>query len=76
MSIDHAVETRDGWGILSENHSLADHNALSVLRWKDWCHYHAQANFNTLRYKGNDSASGIGRKLSIIRPGATNVVAP
>jgi hypothetical protein len=26
---------------------------------------------NTMRYKGKDSASGIGRKLPIIRPGAT-----
>jgi hypothetical protein len=33
-----------------------------------------QASFNTMRYKGRDSAAGIGRKLSIIRPGANNVV--
>jgi hypothetical protein len=32
--------------------------------------------FHTMRFKGRDSASGIGRKLSIIRPGATTVVAP
>ncbi len=31
---------------------------------------------NTIRYKGRDSALEIGRKLSIIRPGATTVVAP
>ncbi len=35
-----------------------------------------QASFNTMRYKGRDSASGIDRKLSIIRPGATTIVAP
>jgi hypothetical protein len=29
---------------------------------------------NTMQYKGKDSASGIGRKLSINRPGATTVV--
>jgi hypothetical protein len=29
-----------------------------------------------MRYKGKDSASGIGRTLSIIRPGATTVVSP
>ncbi len=35
-----------------------------------------QASFNTMRYKGRDSsASGIGRKSSINRPGATIVVA-
>ena len=28
---------------------------------------HTQASFNAMRYKGRDSASGIGRKLSIIR---------
>jgi hypothetical protein len=38
-------------------------------------HTHTQASFNTVRYKGRDSVSGIGRKLSIIRPGATTVVA-
>ncbi len=32
-----------------------------------------QASFNIMRYKGRDSASGIGRKLSIIRPGATTL---
>ncbi len=32
-------------------------------------HTHTQASFNTMRYKGRDSASGIDRKLSIIRPG-------
>ena len=37
---------------------------------------HTQASFNTMRYKGRDSASGIDRKLSIIRPGATTIVAP
>ncbi len=37
---------------------------------------HKQASFNTMRYKGRDSASGIGRKVSIIRPGAVSVVAP
>jgi hypothetical protein len=36
---------------------------------------HTQASFNTMRYKGRDSASGIDRKLSIIRPGATTIVA-
>ena len=36
----------------------------------------SQASFNTMRYKGRDSASGIDRKLSIIRPGATTIVAP
>ena len=40
------------------------------------CHTHTQASFNTMRYKGRDSASGIDRKLSIIRPGATTIVAP
>jgi hypothetical protein len=40
------------------------------------CHTHTQASFNTIRYKGRDSASGIDRKLSIIRPGATTIVAP
>jgi hypothetical protein len=37
-----------------------------------------RASFNSMQYKGRDSASGIGRKLSIIRPGATTVqvVAP
>ncbi len=34
------------------------------------------ASFNTMRFEGRDSASGTGRKLSIIRPGATTVVAP
>ena len=29
-----------------------------------------------MRYEGRDSASGIDRKLSIIRPGATTIVAP
>ncbi len=37
---------------------------------------HTQASFNTMRYKGRDSASGIDRKLSIIRPGATTIVVP
>ena len=37
---------------------------------------HTQASFNTMRYKGRDSASGEGRKLSSIRPGATAIVAP
>ncbi len=37
---------------------------------------HTQASFNTMWYKGRDSASGIDRKLSIIRPGATSIVAP
>jgi hypothetical protein len=37
---------------------------------------HTQASFNTMQYKGRDSASGIGRKLSIIRHGTTTVVAP
>jgi hypothetical protein len=37
---------------------------------------HTQASFNTMQYKGRDSASGIDRKLSIIRPGATTIVAP
>jgi hypothetical protein len=37
---------------------------------------HTQASFNTMRYKGRDSASGIDRKLSIIRPGTTTIVAP
>ncbi len=31
--------------------------------------------WNTLRHKGRDSASGTGRDLSIIRPGATAIVA-
>jgi hypothetical protein len=35
-----------------------------------------QASFNTMRFKGKDSASGIDRKLPIIRHGATIVVAP
>jgi hypothetical protein len=35
-----------------------------------------QASFNTMRYEGRDSESGIGRRLYIIRPGATTVVAP
>jgi hypothetical protein len=35
-----------------------------------------QASFNTMRFKGRDSASGKDRELSIIRPGATTVVAP
>ncbi len=39
-------------------------------------HELAKPSFNTMRHKGKDSASGIGRKLSIIRPGATTVVAP
>jgi hypothetical protein len=39
-------------------------------------HTHTQASLNTMRYKGRDSASGIDRKLSIIRPGATTIVAP
>ncbi len=30
----------------------------------------------TMRCNGRDSALGTGRKLSIIRPGATTVVAP
>ena len=38
--------------------------------------FYTQASFNTMRYKGRDSASGIDRKLSIIRPGATTIVAP
>jgi hypothetical protein len=37
---------------------------------------HTQASFNTMRYKGRDSASGIDRKLLITRPGATTIVAP
>ena len=37
---------------------------------------HTQASFNTMRYEGRDSASGEGRKLSSIRPGATTIVAP
>ncbi len=37
---------------------------------------YTQASFNTIRYKGRDCASGIDRKLSIIRPGATTIVAP
>jgi hypothetical protein len=37
---------------------------------------HTHAGFNTMRYKGMDSASGLGRTLSIIRLGATAVVAP
>jgi hypothetical protein len=37
---------------------------------------HTQASFHTMQYKGRDSASEIDRKLSIIRPGATTVVAP
>jgi hypothetical protein len=37
---------------------------------------HAKASFHTMRYKGRESASGIGKKLSIIRRGATTVVAP
>jgi hypothetical protein len=41
----------------------------------EWC-LHTQASFNTMRYKGRDYASGIGKKLPIIRPGATTVVAP
>jgi hypothetical protein len=34
------------------------------------------SSFNTMLYKGRDSASGMGRKMSIIRPGATTVVPP
>jgi hypothetical protein len=37
--------------------------------------YVTQASFNTMRYKGRDSASGIGRKLSIICLGTTTIVA-
>jgi hypothetical protein len=37
---------------------------------------HTQASFNTMRYKGRASVSGIGRRLLIICPGATTVVAP
>jgi hypothetical protein len=36
--------------------------------------HNTQASFNIMRYKGRDSASGIDRKLSIIRPGATTIV--
>jgi hypothetical protein len=36
---------------------------------------HTQASFNTIRYKGRDSAAGIGRKLSITRPGAMGLTA-
>jgi hypothetical protein len=35
---------------------------------------HTQVSLNTMRYGGRDSASGIGNKLSIIRPGAPTVV--
>ncbi len=35
-----------------------------------------QASFNTMRYKSRDFASGIDRKLSIVRPGATTIFAP
>jgi hypothetical protein len=37
--------------------------------------YCTQASFNTMRYKGRDPTSVVGRKLSTIRPGATTVVA-
>jgi hypothetical protein len=37
---------------------------------------HTQASINTMRFKGRDSASGIGGKSSIIRPGAAAVDAP
>jgi hypothetical protein len=37
---------------------------------------HPQASFNTMGYEGRDSASEIGRKLSLIRPGSSAVVAP
>jgi hypothetical protein len=36
---------------------------------------HTSYGINTMRYKGRDSASEMGRKMSIIRPGATTVVA-
>jgi hypothetical protein len=36
----------------------------------------SQASFKTIRYKDKDFELGIGKKLSIIRLGATAVVAP
>ena len=36
---------------------------------------HTQASFTNMWYKDRDPALGIGRKLSIIRPGATTIVA-
>ncbi len=39
-------------------------------------HRSYNCSFYIMRYKGSDSGSGIGRKLSIIRPGATTVAAP
>jgi hypothetical protein len=42
--------------------------------WLVW--NHTQASFDTMRFKGRDSASGVDRKLSIIRPGVITIVAP
>ena len=36
----------------------------------------SKASFDTIRYEGGDFESGMGKKLPIIRPGATDVVAP
>ena len=37
---------------------------------------HTQVSSNTVRYKGRDLASDIGKKLPLTRFGATTVVAP
>jgi hypothetical protein len=56
---------------------LSLQDAMKVLLPFGWSeNVSTHASFNTVRYKGRGSALGIDRKLSIIRPGATTIVAP
>ncbi len=73
-----AICLSDEWS-QSPFKSTSQHTASQnkfIMALAQHTHHGSQASFNTMRYKGRDSASGIGRKLSIIRPGATTVVAP